>query len=260
MALMTPDYSLEQFAGELLNPVQRTQKYVVVRSQFDTAVEILQRRNYELATVAAVTEGIRTGELEPLLAPPFSHQSVLCNHAFVQTRKEEVLLVSGQYNPLIPRARQATRAHQQQKPFYFSPRLVSELEQQASADPLVALQTGVFRINEQTDLLSKERRTAEIPVKAFAQEPLLVYLFGGSKAAEKYGLYLQEQKIQSLRVDYNRLTAHWLRQLPHHRLFGTGLEMVGRSRIQEAPLYDQLYQETSCVGVRKGDGMTRRNS
>ncbi len=156
-----------------------------VDGSFDTGITALKGQKLEIYTAA---------ELARLRIQAGPEHSVSTNwswvgEGYVYMPNGDILIASRKYNPLIPNARAATKAHREDKEFFLEDKVAAALRDRAQKDPNEAAQSGVL-------LLRRKKVMAEYQTNCLADEAVPVFLFGDQ--ARPYGAFLRAQGISSI--------------------------------------------------------------
>lgn len=116
----------------------------------------------------------------------------------------DILIVKGEYNPLVRNSVQATQAHREGREVYLLSDDLDVLRERARADPRQARESGVY-------CLSRESVLREIPIGEFHAYGLTQFLFGDQ--ARPYGEFLERYGIRNVPLvvgdaDYTRDPKH----------------------------------------------------
>ena len=103
--------------------------------------------------------------------------------------KEDILIASREFSPLLQYPVEATDCHRQGKEFYLSPNDTEKLRRAASSDVNQAMKFGVL-------LLKRSKVLSDIPVEAFGEEDVTSFLFRDK--AKEYGRFLKENGINNV--------------------------------------------------------------
>ncbi|MEK6864601.1 MAG: hypothetical protein AABX27_04860 [Nanoarchaeota archaeon] len=103
--------------------------------------------------------------------------------------KDDILIASREFSPLLQYPVEATECHRQGKEFYLSPNDTEKLRRAASSDVNQAMKFGVL-------LLKRSKILSDIPVEAFGEEDVTSFLFRDK--AKEYGRFLKENGIKNV--------------------------------------------------------------
>ncbi len=101
--------------------------------------------------------------------------------------KEDILIASREFSPLLQYPVEATDCHRRDKEFYLSAEDTEKLRRAASSDVNQAIKFGVL-------LLKRSKVLSNIPVEAFGDEDVTSFLFRDK--AKEYGQFLKENGIK----------------------------------------------------------------
>ena len=103
--------------------------------------------------------------------------------------KDDILIASREFSPLLQYPAEATECHRQGKEFYLSPNDTEKLRRAASSDVNQAMKFGVL-------LLKRSKILSDISVEAFGEEDVTSFLFRDK--AKEYGRFLKENGIKNV--------------------------------------------------------------
>lgn len=168
-------------------------------ASFGSGVADLKREGVGLITaeqLAIVIMADGFGGPFSSIGRPFNSEGMWIaeNHNYGIGRAAEILLATGDYNPILKHPEEAAIAHTvippgERKEFYPGAASWMGLRERAESDPYKAMKSGVL-------LVTRKGLKPEIPVDALGETPETIFLF--RKQAEAYGQWLKEQGIESI--------------------------------------------------------------
>lgn len=170
----------------------------VVSTTAGSSLEVLTEKGFFGKVTAALKgEGVGLIAAEQLALirmsdgpkRPFSKEGTWIAENYNYATNGDILIASGDYNPLLRSPAEAARAHRQGKEFYLDAKALDGLLKAAKEDPEEAVKTGVL-------LLRRKDVTTEIPTPQLAESPVCLFLFRSQ--AKAYGEWLSAQGVESV--------------------------------------------------------------
>lgn len=106
---------------------------------------------------------------------------------------KRILVALGDYNPLIPHAKQAVLAHKDNKEFYLTDDVLLNKKPASQVLEEIAEQDKPKPIHEKRVFDIGKLQTHDIQTDSFADDNVIVFLARGEKPAQKYGNFLDKK-------------------------------------------------------------------